>query len=139
SMCLFNRFLRIVDPCPVLSLRIGFSFAFCAGVVFPAAAQLFSDDFSRSTDPGPIAPWIEHSGNWVVSGGAMAVTQPIPYSYSTAYITNSWTNYMVQARIRFSSFDVYGGGIGGRLNPCCGMRYGVWVYPNFPTQGVNTL
>ena len=32
---------------------------------------LFSDDFDRLADPGPLAPWVAESGNWTVTGGVL--------------------------------------------------------------------
>jgi hypothetical protein len=99
-------------------------------VALQAQTPLFSDDFSRDTDPGPLSPWIAHSGAWTVTGGSAAGSGLSSYVYSCAYVTNNWTNYMVQARVRFSSDQGFGGGIGGRLSPCCGSRYSVWLNPS---------
>src|SRR4051812_11838863 len=93
-----------------------------------AGAQLFSDDFTRGTDPGPLSPWTAYSGVWSVTGGIMKAGTNTPYGYALAGVTNSWTNYVVEGRIRFPS-GAFGGGLGGRLNPATGAQYAAWVYP----------
>jgi Bacterial Ig domain len=93
-----------------------------------AAGVLFSDNFARSSNPGPLAPWLEESGSWTVSSDMMQANDSSE-GYGIVYITNSWSNYTVQASIRFSTVDGYGGGISGRLNPATGARYAAWVYP----------
>jgi hypothetical protein len=104
-----------------------------------AGGVLFSDDFTRLADPGPLSPWVVLSGNWAVTGGALTGgTNPIQ-SHGYAYIANSWTNYSVEGRIRFSSPNAWGGGIGGRLNPATGGRYAAWVYPEGSLGGSNVL
>ena len=50
-------------------------------------------------------------------------------TYAIACNTNAaWTNYSVEARIRFQP-GAYGGGIGGRLTATNGVRYAAWIYP----------
>ena len=99
------------------------------GLSVPLHAQLFSDNFTRGTDPGPLAPWLtSQSTNWVVTGGVLRGGTNTPQTYGYAYITNSWINYSVQARLQFP-VGVFGGGIGGRLNTNNGAHYGAWVYP----------
>ncbi len=98
-------------------------------------AQLFADDFTRGTDPGPLTPWLAQIGNWTVTGGALVGGTDPAQSYGFVYITNSWTNYSVQARIRFSSTTAYGGGIGGRVNPVTGAHYAAWIFPEGSVAG----
>jgi VCBS repeat-containing protein len=88
-----------------------------------AAGALFSDNFARTTLP----PWVAESGSWAVSGGML--NGDTSSGYGAAYVTNSWSNYTVQANLRFSSASAYGGGLSGRLNPATGARYAAWVYP----------
>src|SRR5215471_16632652 len=85
-----------------------------------AGAQIFTDDFTRGTDPGPLAPWVSDSGNWSVTGGALKGGTNDQDSFGFAYVANSWTNYSVQARVRFSTINADAGGIGGRFNPFSG-------------------
>ncbi|HSU55492.1 MAG TPA: immunoglobulin domain-containing protein, partial [Candidatus Dormibacteraeota bacterium] len=96
--------------------------------------QLFADNFSRTT----LAPWIADSGTWTVGNGVLSGSNPAQ-GYGFAYITNSWTDYSVQARIRFSSTSGTGGGIGARLNPITGSHYAAWVYPENSAAGPSVL
>jgi hypothetical protein len=104
-----------------------------------ADAQLFFDDFTRGTDPGPLSPWVADSGTWSVTGGALKGGTNANDSFAFAYVGNSWTNYSVQARVRFSSTNADAGGIGGRFNPFSGGHYAAWISPEGSTGGSNTL
>jgi VCBS repeat-containing protein len=109
------------------------------GLSAPLRAQLFSDNFTRGTDPGPLAPWlVSQSTNWVVTGGVLRGGTNVPQSYGYAYITNTWINYSVQARLQFA-VGVFGGGIGGRLNTNNGAHYAAWIYPEGSPGGSNIL
>jgi hypothetical protein len=119
-------------------MRILFALIVCAWASI-ADAQLFSDDFARGTDPGPLSPWIANSGTWSVTGGALKGGTNANDSFAFAYVTNSWTNYSVQARVRFSSTSADAGGIGGRFNPFSGGHYAAWISPEGSTSGSNTL
>jgi VCBS repeat-containing protein len=99
---------------------------------------LFSDNFTRGSDPGPLDPWQVQSGNWTVTGGVMKGGTNFPTSYGFAFITNSYNNYSVQARIQFSA-GAFGGGLGGRLNPGVGSHYAAWIYPENSPGGSNIL
>src|SRR5215510_12778525 len=90
--------------------------------------QLFSDNFTRGSDPGPLTPWLTNSGQWTVTGGTMQAGLNPTLSYANAYITNNWTNYLVQGRFRFQA-NAFGGGLGGRLTPGSGAHYAAWIYP----------
>src|SRR4051794_37803561 len=92
-------------------------------------AQLFGDNFSRVTDPGPLSPWVAQSGNWAVTAGQLAGGTNANNSFAFLYVTNIWTNYSVQARMRFSTVNADGGGISGRLDPFSGGQYAVWISP----------
>jgi hypothetical protein len=109
-----------------------------AGLLASAQAQDFSDDFARGTDPGPLTPWVAQSGVWTVSGGQLTGGINANFSYGFAYITNTWSDYSVQARIRLQS-GAFGAGLGGRLNPVTGAHYAAWVYPEDSTGGSNVL
>jgi hypothetical protein len=111
-------------------------------VVTPAntngPGQLFSDDFTRGTDPAPITPWLAQSGTWTVTGGNMRAGINTLQTYANAYLTNVWTNFAVQAQIRFPSGG-FGGGIGSRVNRNTGAHYGAWVYPEGSPGGSSML
>src|SRR5437867_5113193 len=103
------------------------------------SAQLFTDNFTRDTDPGPLSPWlVAEQTNWVVTGGVLRGGTNAPQSYGYAYITSNWVNDSVQARVRFP-VGVFGGGIGGRLNPTTGAHYAAWIYPEGSPGGSNVL
>src|SRR5882724_2009921 len=104
-----------------------------------AEAQIFSDDFARDTDPGPLFPWVSYSGNWSVTGGTLKGGTNALDSFGFAYVTNSWTDYSVQARVRFTSTSADAGGIGGRFNPFSGGHYAAWICPEGSTSGSNIL
>ena len=106
--------------------------------VAPTGA-FFADNFSRAQSSAILSPWIAQSGAWRVSGGLLQGGPNIQQFYSYAYLTNTWTNYSVQARIRFSATNAWGGGIGGCLNPVTGAHYGAWVYPEGSPGGSNIL
>jgi VCBS repeat-containing protein len=113
----------------------------CAVCLVPAAqGQLFSDDFARGTDPGPLTPWRTNSGggNWTVTGGVIKGGINPASSYGTTFITNIFTNFSVQARMQFP-VGAFGGGLGGRLDPAAGTRYAAWVYPENATGDSNVL
>jgi VCBS repeat-containing protein len=99
---------------------------------------LFFDNFTRGTDPGPLSPWQVQSGVWTVTGGVMKGGTNALSTYSFAYITNSYGDYSVQARIQFPT-GAFGGGIGGRLNPATGGHYAAWIYPENSAGGSNVL
>src|SRR5208282_957024 len=75
----------------------------------PPAAQgqlLFSDNFSRTTNPAPITPWLipaSAPGSWEINGGTMQSGADTPNSYAYVYVTNVFTNNSVQAQFRFST------------------------------------
>jgi hypothetical protein len=89
----------------------------------------FYDDFTRGTDPGPLAPWQLEAGAWTVTGGMLNGGTNSLNSYGFVYLTNNWTDYQVQARLQFGP-NAYGGGVGGRLNAATGARYAAWIYPS---------
>jgi hypothetical protein len=99
---------------------------------------LFSDNFTRASDPGPLDPWQVQSGNWTVTGGVMKSGTNALTTYGFAFITNSYNNYSVQAKVQFQAGG-FGGGIGGRLNPATGSHYAAWIYPENSTGGSNVL
>ena len=99
---------------------------------------LFSDDFTRAGDPGALAPWVTRSGNWLVSGGLLAVGTNTSSSYGYLRTTNGWVDYAVEARVRFTP-GAFGGGVGGRLDPISGAHYAAWIYPAGSPSGSNVM
>ncbi|MBE2212912.1 MAG: tandem-95 repeat protein, partial [Opitutaceae bacterium] len=91
--------------------------------VNPSADILAIDGFSDTA----LAPWSAAMGLWSSSTGTLLGTGP-NYSYSYAYLAGAWTDYSVEAQVRFAP-GAYGGGLGGRLNASNGAHYGIWVYP----------
>src|SRR5580704_7829437 len=104
-----------------------------AGLLQNAHGQLlYSDNFSRATNPAPITPWLTPAlepGIWEINNGLMLGEAASPNNYAFAYITNVFTNYSVQARIAFSTTNAWGGGVGGYLNTNTGAHYAAWLYP----------
>src|SRR5208282_1800388 len=95
--------------------------------------KLLVDNFTRSL----IWPWVIQSGSWSITNNAlMGINNSGPYAYGDAYISNNWTDYVVQGQIQFSSTNAWGGGIGGRVNSTTGAQYAAWVYPE-GSQGDN--
>jgi hypothetical protein len=106
--------------------------------VVPTASVLFSDDFTRTNDPGALSPWLVHSGNWTVTGGVLTGGTNSLQTYGFAYLTNSWTNFTIEGRVQFPA-GAFGGGLGGRLNPLTGAHYAAWIYPENSPGGDRQL
>jgi hypothetical protein len=100
--------------------------------------QLFFDDFTRTNDPGPLSPWVPQAGTWTVTGGVLLGGTNAPQTYGSVFLTNSWTNFSVEASIRFPT-GAYGAGLGGRLNPATGAHYAAWIYPEGSLGGSGSL
>jgi len=119
--------------------------AYYAGVTQTATltitpAVLFSDEFSR--DPNtttPLLPWVGNLGKWSITNGVLQGTSS-PLTYATIYISTSptWTDYTVESQVQFPAGG-FGGGIGGRVNPANGARYGAWIYPEESLGGSKML
>jgi hypothetical protein len=117
--------------------------------VLVAATNAWYDDFTRApTNAQTLAPWVNifgcgPSGNcakgaWIIANGVMAGASDFN-TYAIACNTNaSWTNYSVEARIRFLP-GAGGGGVGGCLDLTNGSRYAAWVYPEDSPAGSNIL
>jgi hypothetical protein len=99
---------------------------------------LFSDDFSRASEPGVLAPWVAQSGNWLASGGLLAAGTNSNGTYGYLRTATGWVDYAVEAKVRFPE-GAYGGGIGGRLDPLTGAHYAAWIYPAGSPSGSNVL
>jgi hypothetical protein len=100
-----------------------------------SAGILFYDSFARSSDPGPISPWLNHADSWTVTGGTLQGGPDTASTYGNVYLTNNWTNYSVQAQVQFSTSSAYGCGVGGRLNTNTGAHYAAWLYPEGSSSG----
>ncbi len=97
---------------------------------------LFSDDFSNASWTG--SQWTVRSGSWSVSNGYYNM---ISYSDTLAAVhagDSSWTDYAVEARVRYVS-GYYSGGLDGRVNPGVGSRYCFLVLPNWGGPNVALL
>ncbi len=86
---------------------------------------IFSDDFSGQI--GSDSFWTTIAGTWTVANSMMNGTST-EGQYGFAYAGSSWTNYTVQAQLKFSP-GAWAGGFGGRVNTGTGAHYGVWLYP----------
>ena len=106
------------------------------------SGAIFSDNFVRGTDPGPISPWVAAVGSWIVTGQTLMSTN-LASNLANAYVNGTnWGDYSVQANVCFpasGSAGAYGGGIGGHLNPATGAHYAAWVYPEGSPGGSAVL
>jgi len=109
-------------------------------VVAPGA--LFYDDFSRPTNGSTIFPWttvsntsgsFPVSGAWVVANNLLIGNGPF-YTYGYACFNTNWTDYSVQAQMRFSANNAASAGLLGRLNASTSAHYDVWIYPEASTE-----
>lgn len=97
-------------------------------MVAPADAFFF-DNFARPSGFDSLYPWVVESGTWSITNNQMIGTSPVN-SYGLVYYENTnWTDYVVQAQVRLSSTNAWGGAIGGRLDPATGAHYDLWIYP----------
>jgi hypothetical protein len=109
-----------------------------AALTVMPSGLLFSDDFTRATDPGPISPWVAAVGTWTVTGNKLEVTGLGGAGTANAYVDGAWGDYSVQAMVQFPA-GAYGGGIGGHLDPTTGEHYGAWIYPEGSPGGSSVL
>ncbi|SPE51510.1 hypothetical protein SBV1_1350004 [Verrucomicrobia bacterium] len=94
-----------------------------------ASGSLYYEDFAQANSGPPPTPWNIQSGAWAVRGGVLqGGTDPLS-TYSFVYLTNTWSDYSVQAQFQFG-VGAYGGGLGARLNPTNGAHYAAWIYPS---------
>jgi hypothetical protein len=108
-----------------------------ATLMVTTAGELFYDTLTRPAGSSSIFPWVNVLGTWGVTNGVLIGSSSFS-SYGYAYYSANWTNYSVQAQVRVSSTNAWGGAIGGRLNPVTGARYTLWVYPeNSPWAPMN--
>jgi hypothetical protein len=102
------------------------------------AGPMLSDNFSRTNDPGTLAPWVVRAGVWTITQGVLRGGTNGPASYAFVYVPTNWADCAIEGKIRFPAGG-YGGGLGGRLNPATGARYAAWVYPAGSPGGSNVL
>lgn len=98
---------------------------------------LFSDDFARPASSDPLAPWQTAWVAWALTEGVLQGSSGLQ-SYAYACVPGSWTDYFVEARIRFPE-GAFGGGVGGRLDALSGAHYAAWVYPETSAGGSGVL
>ena len=99
-----------------------------------ANTTLFSDDFSNTTFTN--SQWRVSSGSWSVSNGYYNMLSTPNVFAQTYVLNNSWTNFVVEARLRYV-VGQYPGAIGGRINPITGSRYTFLLYSNPDYEGPN--
>jgi hypothetical protein len=99
-----------------------------ASIMITTPAQLFYDNFARAAGSHSIFPWVNQMGSWSITNELLQGSCALD-NYGYAYYSANWTDYSVQARIRYPSTNVWGGAIGGRLNPATGAHYDVWILP----------
>ncbi len=136
------------QPAPGFIGMDSFSYLAYDGVTNSAAAVatvlvgktdlVFFDDFTRPTEPGTLTPWKVQSGNWTISEGRMQAGTNGPQTYGYTYVTNAWSNGVVEVRLRFPA-GAFGGGVGARLNRETGAHYAAWVYPEDSPGGSRAL
>ena len=108
-----------------------------ASIMITSPAQLFYDNFARAAGSHSIFPWVNQLGSWSVTNKSLQGSCALD-DYGYAYYNASWTDYSVQAQIRYPTTSVWGGAIGGRLNPVTGAHYDVWILPeNSPWGPMN--
>lgn len=99
---------------------------------------LFCDNFSPTNSATPLSPWNAQSCNWNLLGGELECGPNNSFSYGRICLVTNWTDYAVQAQIKFSP-NGYGGGLGGRLNATTGEHYAAWVYPRYDVGNAKLL
>ena len=108
-----------------------------ASIMITTPAQLFFDNFARAAGSHSIFPWVNQMGTWSITNRLLQGSCDTD-NYGYAYYNASWTDYWVQAQIRYPSNSVWGGAIGGRLDPVTGAHYDVWILPeNSPWGPLN--
>lgn len=99
-----------------------------ATIDVPPAGSVFYDNFARSTNADPLAPWVPVQGTWTIAGGMLQGSNTDPGTYNDAYVAGSWTNISLQGQVRFPP-NGSGAGLDGRVNSLTGARYTLIVYP----------
>jgi large repetitive protein len=106
-------------------------------MVLAPGGELFYDNFSRPASSGSVFPWTTVSntsgaypvlGTWGITNNLLIGYSPFN-SYGYIYFNTNWTDYSVQAQIRFAANNASSAAIFGRLNAASGAQYSVWIYP----------
>ncbi len=126
-----NNFIGIDDFTYQASDGVTTSAVAAVAVEVTPAGKLLVDNFSRSL----LWPWAQESGAWSLANNALLGTGGAN-SYAYAYISNNWTDYIVQGQIQTSSTNAWGFGLSGHVDPTTGAQYAAWVYPE-GSQGPN--
>jgi len=100
--------------------------AVCTIDVTPAAS-LFYDDFGRSTNADPLAPWTAATGDWWITNGMMQGTASGINDYSDCYYPGPWRDYSVEAQVRLET-NSWAGGLSGRVDSLSGSKYTANIY-----------
>ncbi len=113
-------------------------------IMVVAPGELFYDNFARPTISGAVFPWSPVSdtsgplpvlGTWGITNSLLIGHSP-SYSYGYIYFNTNWTDYSVQAQIRFAANNASSAAIFGRLNAAVGAQYSVWIYPEESPEGL---
>jgi VCBS repeat-containing protein len=109
-------------------------------IMVVAPGELFYDNFARPTSSGSVFPWVPVSapavlGAWGITNSLLIGYSPLS-SYGYIYFNTNWTDYSVQAQIRFAANNASSAAIFGRLNAASGAQYSVWVYPEQSPEGL---
>jgi VCBS repeat-containing protein len=117
-------------------------------IMVVAPGELFCDNFARPTSSGSIFPWMPVSDitGWAPVLGTWGITNKLlighsPFSsYGYAYFNTNWTDYSVQAQIRFAANNAASAGLLGRLNATStnSSHYDVWIYPEESTEALGS-
>jgi hypothetical protein len=111
-----------------------------------APDELFYDNFARPTNNGSVFPWVPVSdnngalpvlGTWGITNSLLIGYSPSE-SYGYIYFNTNWTDYSVQAQIRFAANNASSAAIFGRLNATNGAQYSVWIYPEESPEGLGS-
>ncbi len=107
--------------------------------VFPSGS-LFFDNFARSTNADPLAPWVLELGRWTITNGVLQGMASGNDDYSWLYAGTNWGDYSVQAGIQLpAGVQAWAGGLSGRVNPLTGENYTVNVYPEGSAEGSSVM
>ena len=74
-------------------------------------------------------------GTWGITNSLLIGHSPFS-SYGYIYFNTNWTDYSVQAQIRFAANNASSAAIFGRLNAATGAQYSVWIYPEESPEGL---
>ena len=100
-------------------------------IMVVAPGELFYDNFTRPTNSGSVFPWVPVLntsgalpvlGAWGITNNLLIGYSPF-YSYGYIYFNTNWTDYSVQAQIRFAANNASSAAIFGRLNAASGAQY----------------